>query len=207
MGLKLANLEKEYGTRLICGFYKKLWLSIQARLSFPPISARERIELYLFRKQSNGIYGLSHVYDHKEMLFKINLYFKVKVKSQKIRLLRILMMLVRFLWLKDRTSEEVASEKLNSAEESLKDFIEDVHDSGNYAAPKDLDEDVHNFGNYSAPKDLNNAGEDLKDVAVHALKNLGEASKEDVAVNVKNLIDGERVLVESAIRNPKIKEA
>ena len=58
-----------------------------------------------------------------------------------------------------------------------------------------------------APKDHNNAGEDLKDVAVHALKNLGEASKEDVAVNVKNLIDGERVLVESAIRNPKIKEA
>jgi hypothetical protein len=117
------------------------------------------------------------------------------------------MMLVRFLWLKDRTSEEVASEKLNSAEESLKDFIEDVHDSGNYAAPKDLDEDVHNLGNYSAPKDLNNAGEDLKDVAVHALKNLGEASKEDVAVNVKNLIDCERVLVESAIRGPKIKEA
>ena len=42
-------------------------------------------------------------------------------------------------------------------------------------------------------------------MAVHTLKNLGEASKEDVAVNVKNLIDGERVPVESAIRNPKIK--
>ena len=67
------------------------------------------------------------------MLFKNNLYFKVKVKSQKIRLLRILMMLVRFLMLKDRTSEEVASEKLNSAEESFEDFIEDVA--------------VHNFGN------------------------------------------------------------
>ncbi len=109
--------------------------------------------------------------------------------------------------LKDRTFEEVASEKLNSAEESFKDFIEDVHDFGNFAAPKDLDEDVHNFGNYSAPKDLNNAGEDLKDVAVHALKNLGEAFKEYVAVNVKNLTDGERVPVECAIRNPKIKEA
>ena len=36
------------------------------------------------------------------------------------------MMLVRFLWLKDRTSEEVASEKLNSAEESFEDFLEDV---------------------------------------------------------------------------------
>ena len=105
--------------------------------------------------------------------------------------------------LKDRTSEEVASEKLNSAEESFKDFIEDVHDFGNFAAPKDLDEDVHNFGNYSAPKDLNNAG----DVAVHALKNLGEASKEGVAVNVKNLIDGKRVVEECAIKNPKIKEA
>ena len=50
---------------------------------------------YLFRKQSNGIYGLSHVYNHKEMLFKNYLYFKVK--SQKMRLLRILMMLIRFL--------------------------------------------------------------------------------------------------------------
>jgi hypothetical protein len=80
MGLKLANLEKEYGTRLICGFYKKLWLSIQARLSFPPISARERIELYLFRKQSNGIYGLSHVYDHKEMIFKIIYILKLNLR-------------------------------------------------------------------------------------------------------------------------------
>ena len=44
-------------------------------------------------------------------------------------------------------------------------------------------------------------------MAVHALKNLGEASKEGVAVNVKNLIDSERALVESDIRNPKIKEA
>ncbi len=104
-------------------------------------------------------------------------------------------------------SEEVASQNLNYAEESFEDFIEDVHDFRNFAAPKDLDEDVHNFGNYFAPKDLNNAREDLKDVAVHALKNLGETSKEDVAVNVKNLIDGERVLVQSAIRNPKIKEA
>jgi len=60
------------------------------------------------------------------MLFKNNLYFKVKVISQKIRLLRILMMLVRFLWLKDQISEEVASEKLNSAEEYFEDFIEDV---------------------------------------------------------------------------------
>ena len=36
------------------------------------------------------------------------------------------MMLVRFLRLKDRTSEEVASEKLNPAEKSFEDFIEDV---------------------------------------------------------------------------------
>ena len=48
------------------------------------------------------------------------------------------MMLVRFLMLKDRTSEEVASEKLNSAEESFENFIEDV---------AVLDEDVHNFRN------------------------------------------------------------
>ena len=34
------------------------------------------------------------------------------------------MMLVRFLMLKDRTSEEVASEKLNSAKESFENFIE-----------------------------------------------------------------------------------
>jgi hypothetical protein len=99
----------------------------------------------------------------------------------------------RFLRLKDRTSEEVASEKLNSAEESFEDFIADVHDFGNYIAPKDLNnEDVQAFGNYAATTGLNNAGEDLKDVAIHALKNLGEASKEDAAVNVKNALAGNR---------------
>ena len=43
---------------------------------------------------------------------------------------------------------------------------------------------ISRIGN-EAPKDLNNDGDDLKDVAVHALKDL----------------------VESAIRDPKIKEA
>ena len=58
-----------------------------------------------------------------------------------------------------------------------------------------------------APRDQNDAGENFKDVAVHALKSLGEASKEDVAVNVKNLIDGGGALVESAMRGPKMEEA
>ena len=58
-----------------------------------------------------------------------------------------------------------------------------------------------------APKDLNNAGEDLKNVAIHALEDLGQASKEKVAITVKNPIGGERALVESALRNPIIKEA
>lgn len=55
---------------------------------------------------------------------------------------------------------------------------------------EDFIEDVHDrFRGNEAPKDLNIAGEDLKDVAV------------------QNLTDGERVPVECAIRNPKIKEA
>ena len=56
----------------------------------------------------------------------------------------------------------------------------------------------------SAPKDLNNAGEDLKNVAIHALDDLGQASKEEVAITVKNPIGSERALVESALRNPMI---
>ena len=35
---------------------------------------------YLFRKQSNGIYGLSHVYDHKEMIFKIIYISKLNLR-------------------------------------------------------------------------------------------------------------------------------
>ena len=35
---------------------------------------------YLFRKQSNGIYGLSHVYDHKEMIFKIIYILKLNLR-------------------------------------------------------------------------------------------------------------------------------
>ena len=37
---------------------------------------------------------------------------------------------------------------------------------------------ISRIGN-EAPKDHNNAGEDLKDVAVHALKNLVESAIED----------------------------
>ena len=48
-----------------------------------------------------------------------------------MRLLRILMMLVRFLRLKNLKSEEAASENLNSAEDSFEDFIEDVYYFGN----------------------------------------------------------------------------
>ena len=45
-----------------------------------------------------------------------------------MRILKILMMLISFLRLKDLTSEEAATENLNSAEESFEDFIEDVQD-------------------------------------------------------------------------------
>ena len=90
------------------------------------------------------------------MIFKNNLYFKVK--SQKIRLLRILMMLVRLLMLTDRTSEEVASEKLNSAEEFFEDFIEDVHDFGNYDGTAD---DLKEYDEDSTLRDSAEDGVDL----------------------------------------------
>ena len=44
-------------------------------------------------------------------------------------------------------------------------------------------------------------------MAVHVLKNFWKAYKEDAVVNVKILIDGERVLVKNDIRNSKIKDA
>ena len=58
-----------------------------------------------------------------------------------------------------------------------------------------------------SPKNLNNAGEDLKNVANHALEDFGQASKEEVAITVKDPMGGEKAFVESALRNLTIKEA